>query len=227
MKRALVLALSVGLVLPTVAAAGKHHRRHVRTPWICRPGHPNLVAANTRAEVFEAFYEPSAEPRFGCAYGQRRPVVLGQAEYGSSSGAGGSGDYTLAGTTVAFTETFCSGALGPGPGGCSEYLKVVKLRKGAVLHQGSVMNAGCRARVLQLVLKEDGAVAWLAENSYGGASEEMACPARSGAREVHALDSSGEHVLAAGTNIDPSSIALAGSTVYWMQGGQPHDGPLN
>jgi hypothetical protein len=222
MRRALVLALSVGLVLPTVAAAGNYHRRQVRTPWICRPGHPNLVAANARAEVFEVF----DEPRFGCAYGQRRPLVLGQADYGSSSGAGGSGDYTLAGATVAFTETFCSGALGPS--GCSESLKVVNLRSPAVLHRLSVMNARCNGRVLQLVLKEDGAVAWITENSYGGggASEEMACPYRSEAREVHALDSSGERVLAAGANIDASSIALAGRTVYWMQAGQPHAGPL-
>jgi hypothetical protein len=222
MRRALVLALSVGLVLPTVAAAGKHHRRHVRTPWICRPGHPNVVAANTRAEVFEVL----DGRRFGCVYGQRRPVVLGQADYGSSSGSGGSGDYTLAGTTVAFTETFCNGALGPS--GCSESLKVANLRTGPLLHQVSVMNARCSGRVLQLVLKDDGAVAWITENSYGGggASEEMGCPYRSEAREVHALDSSGERVLAAGTNIDASSLALAGSTVYWMQGGQPHAGPL-
>jgi hypothetical protein len=35
------------------------------------------------------------------------------------------------------------------------------------------------------------------------------------------LDASGNHLLATSLNIDPHSLALAGSTVYWMDGGKP------
>ena len=37
---------------------------------------------------------------------------------------------------------------------------------------------------------------------------------------VFALDKAGTRQLAVGSNVVPSSLALAGSTLYWAQGGQ-------
>jgi hypothetical protein len=64
-----------------------------------------------------------------------------------------------------------------------------------------------------IVVKSDGSVAWIVESS----SE----------YQVRAVDKSGSRVLSSGTNIDPHSLALAGSTLYWTQGGKPKSAMLN
>ncbi len=98
----------------------------------------------------------------------------------------------------------------------------MNLKSGRRLHQIFVKNAQCNAQVLGLVLKEDGAVAWIAR------SEKEGCPERAETFEVHALDSAGERLLAnGGTDVAAESLALAGSTVYWMQGGRPYSATLN
>jgi hypothetical protein len=68
------------------------------------------------------------------------------------------------------------------------------------------------------VVKSDGAVAWIVA-IYGREH-----PAE---YEVHALDRTGSRVLAFGPGISPRSLALAGSTLYWTQGGNPMSAPLN
>jgi len=67
-----------------------------------------------------------------------------------------------------------------------------------------------------IVVKRDGSVAWIVETG----EEE-------GRYQVHAVDRSGSRVLASSPDIDPSSLALAGSTLYWTQGGQPATASLN
>jgi hypothetical protein len=221
MRRALVGALSLSLLLP--AASPSSARKHHRHVWHCRPGHSQVVAKNKRAEVFETGPD---EPGFeGCAYGQTHRYVLGQGEYGSSSGSGGSGDYTLAGTTVAFTEFFGEGALGNG--GSSDWVAVVNLRNGKRLHRVRTATPPCEPKpyeaaiVGSLRLKEDGSVAWIA------ADEQRHCPVPFNMYEVHALDSSGGRVLATGKDIDPHSLSLAGNTIHWKQGGKRHAASLN
>ena len=71
-----------------------------------------------------------------------------------------------------------------------------------------------------MVVKSDGAVAWIAENEIGP-------PHGPPEYEVNAVDKTGNRTLAAGTDIAPSSLALAGSTLYWTQGGKPMSAPLN
>jgi hypothetical protein len=70
-----------------------------------------------------------------------------------------------------------------------------------------------------IIVKSNGSVAWIAENEIG--------PPRGPAEyEVHALDSSGSRMLAFGSDIDPHSLALAGSTLYWTQGDKPFSAAL-
>jgi hypothetical protein len=45
--------------------------------------------------------------------------------------------------------------------------------------------------------------------------------------EVHAADRTGSRLLASGPTIDPHSLALAGSTLYWTQGGKPFTASLD
>jgi hypothetical protein len=80
-------------------------------------------------------------------------------------------------------------------------------------------SAGIGPTVM-IVGKSDGAVAWTAENRL--LSENKASY-----YQIHAVDKTGSRVLAAGTNIDPHSLALAGSTLYWTQGGKPETAVLN
>jgi hypothetical protein len=86
-------------------------------------------------------------------------------------------------------------------------------------------------RITTVVVKSDGAVAWIAHDN-----ERTAEPNKPGEVphfDVEALDTSGVRLLASGTDIDPSSLALAvggtgigqggverpGNILFWTQGG--------
>jgi len=226
-----MLAVSISLLTALVSTAdARTDHRHI---WRCRPHHPNLVAANKRAEIFEVgeTEEGVLHPEHfdGCAYGSTHPYSLGLAHViGSSSGVGGSDGYTLAGATAAYTEDFLDG-----PGEVEERwsVRVVDLRTGRMIHNVPSGTAPCQSAsswwifgvgpVVALVLREDGAVAWIASD------QEQACPLPAGTREVHALDSHGERVLSVGADIDPRSLTLVGSSIHWRQGGQAHAAPLD
>lgn len=66
-----------------------------------------------------------------------------------------------------------------------------------------------------LVVKSDGAVAWIVETGF---------PAT---YQVYAIDKTGRRMLASSPDIVPHSLALAGNTVHWTQGGEPASAPLN
>jgi hypothetical protein len=66
-------------------------------------------------------------------------------------------------------------------------------------------------------VKSDGSVAWIVD-VYGSEN-----PVE---YQVRALDRSGGRVLASGAGIAPTSLALAGSTLYWTQGGKPFSASL-
>jgi hypothetical protein len=68
--------------------------------------------------------------------------------------------------------------------------------------------------VLDLVLRRDGAVAWINEGGRGQ-------------YEVHAADRSGERMLASGTSIDPKSLKLGAGKLYWAQGAKPFSASLD
>jgi hypothetical protein len=59
-----------------------------------------------------------------------------------------------------------------------------------------------------MVLKPDGAVAWIAPTGY-----------MDSINQVYVDDATGYRMLASGMSIAGGSLALAGSTIYWLQGG--------
>ncbi len=67
-----------------------------------------------------------------------------------------------------------------------------------------------------IVVKPDGSVAWIAR-----ASTEL------GGIQVRSVDKTGSHLLAASPEIEPDSLALAGSTLYWTESGKPMSASLN
>ncbi len=65
---------------------------------------------------------------------------------------------------------------------------------------------------LDVAVKSDGAVAWLVANQISRKPTEY---------EVHVVDRLGSRVVAVDPRIDESSLAIAGNTLYWTQGGKP------
>lgn len=178
--------------------------------------------ANGQAEVYVALVAPKVSDLlavFGCAFSSGHAYFLGPVG-GLGSGGGGFYDVaneTLAGSVVGYAETKTGAFSG-------EWFVIARdLRTGRILRKEPT---GARIKpkpfsvgigpASAVVVKTDGALAWILETG----EEE-------GSYQVHAADKSGSRVLASGSDIDPKSLALAGSTFYWTQGGKPASAVLN
>ena len=154
----------------------------------------------------------------GCSRASGRSFTVGLPASGEGSAGGESGSgirhETLGGEMVAYEE-FVEGC---GLNHCNGRFEVVvlDLRTGRTLHQ---VPTGTRATPIAnfvgvgsttaIVVKADGAVAWITE-----------APIQEGDYQVHALDETGSHVLASGPDINPHSLALHGSELSWAQDGK-------
>lgn len=78
---------------------------------------------------------------------------------------------------------------------------------------------GALADLTDLVLRADGALAWIVELRAAATS-----PPRYEVRR--ALRGAAPELVAQGPDIAPGSLALAGSTLYWTQAGTPRSSPL-
>jgi hypothetical protein len=74
--------------------------------------------------------------------------------------------------------------------------------------------------VLTIVVKRDGSAAWIARDNA------LSTPTAAD-YQVDTVDNSGGHLVASGANIDPSSLALAHSIIYWTEDGKPMSAALN
>jgi hypothetical protein len=226
MRRLGISAIFAVALLAAVSASarGAHRRAAPR----CPPRHSHLLAADAQAQVYEApeVGETGVLPEslgiYGCAYGRRKHYQLGSPPAnGSATGGGPSGTrlITLAGRIVAYEDYALTGQT---PNAAYDDVVLVRnLGNGLLVHEvptGPALepeHVG-RGRAAAIVLKADGSVAWI--NGFG------LNPSR---YEVHALDRSGERVLASGPDVAPHSLALAGNTLYWTQGGKPFSASLN
>jgi hypothetical protein len=212
---ALILAALLGLFTASAAYAGH------KTQSTCRlPPHSRMLVADTQAQVYEKL-ETEAQERgiFGCAFGSRHTSFLGEPlpNVGTSSGIEGIQLETLSGSMVAYRYSLA------GPNNSYEDIivrnlsngRMHKLVTGTAIHPEPSFEGIGPARAI--VVKADGAVAWIVETN--------STPSREYA--VEAVDSAGTRLLAEGAAIDPSSLALTGSTLYWTQGGKPMSSLLN
>lgn len=158
----------------------------------------------------------------GCVRSQPRSYKLGEPRESSGGAAaqsfGGIGHEVLGGTMVAYEE-FAGAANFEGLTEASWLVIVRDLRSGRLLHKvatGTRVKARAGfvgvGRAASIVVRSDGAVAWIAENYERSGREKYF--------EVHAADKKGSRVLAAGTRIDLRSLRLTGSTVSWKQRGR-------
>ncbi len=228
--RVVVVLLLVVLASAASAGAVAHHRKVLS---LCPQAHSRAVVADGQAEVYLA-PEEAALPEFlgfyGCSFAHKRSYLLGSPPQYSSSGGSGIELVTLSGPMAAFESSSARTGYG------KSWLIVVRdLRDGKVVHSvptGTSVHPG-PPRVAggiirqdvgigpaeSIVVKRDGAVAWIAQDAVEG---ELPYE-----YQVHALDRSGSRVLADGADVEPSSLALAGSRLYWSEGGKPFSAALN
>jgi hypothetical protein len=198
---ALLLALTA---VPTIAAA-KHHRRPVR----CERGQRGMIVANGAAQVYGG-RPGSGIDVFACAFGSRRIFDLGLPYEcgGGGSGCAGVRKEVVAGPVVAYEVTYA--IVGHH---VNDRVLVRDLRTGRLLHsEPTAASSHGLGWATDIVVKSDGAVAWIAGLPWVPESG----PVR---YEVQAVDKHGSRLLAVGTDIEPSSLALGAGTLYWTQGG--------
>ncbi len=203
----------IGLLANTsMAAAGPRHKTKPK----CSPVHEKVIATNTQAVVYET---PEAKERLSnisaCVYGHR-PYVLGPKAAGGPGGSFGIEGETLAGPIVAYEESsdFTEGH--------SRNVIVVRdLRTGRVIYKVPTAEAKTpgdvgKGQASEIIVKNDGAVAWVVQTEREPT-----------VYEVWAVDKTGSRMLASSGDVEPYSLALAGSTLYWTQGGKPMSATLN
>jgi len=227
MRRAalVLLALNVafgGLAADAFGASGRHVRHRARRAPECRdrPGRPVTANDQARLYIHDFGYE-------ACIYGSRRTTFVDPVGTDSQLKS----DETtfgvqLAGTLVA-SEQGGSGELEIGYG-----ISVVSLRTSRVVRQldtgvpsatqtaaaGSTHLSGV-GPTTTVVLRPDGAVAWIVHDILAPDPPSY---------QVWKADAGGAPtMLATANDIDPASLALAGSTVYWSEGGAAHAATLS
>ena len=181
----------------------------------CPPAHAHVLRTNGQAVVYEIqesgiehleteHYIVHFTGIRGCVRGFRRSYKLGEQSEGQGSAGGESSsgiqNEALGGTMVAFEESITGSGLN-GSNYHGTWIVVVRdLRTGKVIHKVPTGTptppnphfAGT-GPTTAIVVKNDGAVAWIARASEGG-------------YQVHALDKTGGRLLASGADIEPYAL---------------------
>jgi hypothetical protein len=166
----------------------------------CRPAHGTRTIAHSRnARLFEDFANGND---YACLYSNGHPRFLSTTEHY---------EYPLvrfAGPYVAFEPTI---EAVPGDVGV---MNMSTGRRHDYAAARPIENGIC-AEVDSLVLKPDGAVAWIGTNFLSPLCTHPPGPAI----EVRAHDRRGLRVLDSAVTIAPRSLRLAGSLLRWKHGG--------
>ena len=208
--RRIAICAAIILALFGLASASDARTRHAKRHYCAKVGKVAL-GADAQAEVYEAKGRYGRE-MFACAYAIGHAYALGSGPY-QNSGMGVEKE-TLAGSTVAYEEFVVGGKYEiytSGPTTSYWHVIVRNLRTGRV-----VRAEGIPGFVEGIVLKSDGVAAWIVHTSVQ--PEEHA---------IVAFDKTGTHTLASGPRIASSSLALAGSTLYWTENGRAASAVLN
>jgi hypothetical protein len=234
------------LALLLTASADAARARHALSPK-CVPSSHTLLA-DAQAQVYAAHKGSLKHLSIrACAYGQRRSFIVAACnnEERATTCADNS-HVTLVGAAVASEDTFQVEGHEVEKSIDEWHVEVRNLHTGRILHEvptGTPLKPEPRyvgvGPIVGLVLKSDGAVAWIAED-YERSSVPGRMPFTIPYFDLYAVDKSGTRLLASGTDIDPSSLALSvgsisvgtrrtivGSTLYWTQGGKQSSATLD
>ncbi|HEV3034254.1 MAG TPA: hypothetical protein VGX72_05645 [Solirubrobacteraceae bacterium] len=228
-----MMAVSLGFL-------GSASRASARSFGACPPAGAHVLLADSRALVYRTYTHPRDAQGFEEPEIQTRSCIYGGSIYGGMGSKfiwgepeaptellSGIGNLSLRGFFLAYLETDSGGAGGRYAREGEEYREqwhvvVRDLRTGRVLRRAPTGIAPDHPKWVgsgpaqALVVDRSGVVAWIVKSATA-----------EGSSQVHVLDGRGSRVLATGPAIDPYSLALAGSTLYWTQGGKPFSAPLN
>ncbi len=214
-------AVLISISTTAIATAATHARQGHKGTAECPPKHEAVLAADAQAIVYKAPTSPESlgGDIFACSYSNKHSFRLGSELYGGPSGSGGVLPVALAGPVVAYGV----GESYTGPSGHSfREIMVRNLVTGKLILKtpnGSPAEPGDigLGETTAIVVKSNGSVAWIVRAGL----------AQLGGIQVRSVDKTGSHLLAASPEIEPDSLALAGSTLYWMQGGKPMSATLD
>ncbi len=229
MPRIGICALGVSLVVLAAApASGARGRGEPNAA--CRPPGSHPITSDSQATMYLL---PDAEGRYdeayGCALSRRRTYHLGRLARcrtpleAGEEWCGGIAHEVLGGAMAAFEES--RREVSPKDGGLSTWHVTVRdLATGRLVHtlvtatdgppDDAEIDSGPTAAI---VVKADGSVAWIAEVPNGEVTE----------YQLLAVGRAGRRVLAIATDIQPSSLTLAGNRLHWIEGGEPRSATLN
>lgn len=246
MRRLAIAAIPVLALLLIPGGARAERARHA-LPAKCAPS-SHTVLADAYAQVYSTPVDSDGVISLrACVYGRRRSYIVSGCNYEeSASVCADKSHVALVGTVVAYEDTFAPAGGHEGEESIAEWhIEVRDLRPGRLLHEvstGTPLKPAPRyvgvGPVVGLVLKSDGSVAWIAYD-YERSSKLLGAGAPY--FDVYATGKTGTRLLASGTNIDPSSLALSvgasgvnarprtieGSTLFWTQGGASASALLN
>ena len=160
------------------------------------------VAANSRAEVVRD--GRSDYTAYGCHRRPRRLTRIGRYDIFDATGPR---SFRLSGRFVAWDYLACNKTVD-----CQARVGVADLRTGK--KRGTNLTSFGALAATDREVTPTGAAAWI---RAAGASTTL---------EVRKFDAAGESLLDSGTDIEPDSLAVSGSTVYWTRAGQPKSAPL-
>jgi hypothetical protein len=220
MRHGTALAAVVCLLASIVCTAARADGRSAARPHRCP--HTRPLLANGQAEIYEAHEAPGTGFVHACAFGTGRVTRLGSVAECSSGVCAGIEHETLSGSLVAY-DSFSTAVGLRG----EWYVQVRDLRTRRLLRK---VPTGAPLQKLPgsvglgpatgVVVTRSGGVAWIAWDLQRSQPATGATPARR-FYDVYACDVAGTRLLAAGPDVDPSSLALAGHTLYWVQSGKP------
>jgi hypothetical protein len=210
-------ATTMAIVLAAPSASSSAASRQTR-PSNCAPRQSVVVVADSHAEVFRyrsgvyACLRHGGSARYlGHAEGARGVCIAGEERCGVIT------EETLSGTAAAYVETRCE------PSSCGpEQIVVRSVSTGRILHDAPLEVATGQdtevqfAVVLRIVLKADGAVAWVQQDVYGVHDGGPGPPT---VFDVFAIDRNGFHSLRTGLPAKPGSLKVLGSALSWTQEG--------
>ena len=211
------VSVLVPLALATSAYAGQARLGSAT----CVPRHAHVVVSDAQADVYSVRRRDGESVVRACAVGHRSSYRLealrSENACGPQSCGGAIKNEVLAGAVVAYEAFSTSEGDTGGENVSEEWLVVVRdLATRRVLHRFStgVTNPPNPRLVgngftVAIVVKRDGAVAWI---NWSGIQPPV--------YQVHAVDESGSRLLAESAEIEPLSLALAGNSLYWTQGGK-------
>lgn len=201
----MIAVVAMAVALAPSAAAGREHASCATRG--------KTVLASRKARVFRAHYDPGYDAEtYACLYrrGGAKRLTYDYLAGGSASGYGAA--FQLTGHFVAFAQVNC------GVDDCSYTPKTVDLRT-----RRAVRQLGQRSDLVApftMRVAKSGSLAILARDEPQVGQSDLTV------YEVRAVEATGTTTLDSGPGVDPASLALAGSHVYWTRDGVPHSATI-